>query len=150
MPEPLCCELPCPVDALLPAVADDASLFVWLTAAGLTGLAVAAGGSAFAASSCWAAIGAVVVQPQPVPDCDCAVFCIVDAALPAVADDPTVFAWDTEPPLPGLSTRIETLVFEGWSWVAADSAPAAWPVSAFWSAVWMPPSLPSQPHDAPL
>src|SRR5436190_234518 len=88
------------VDAALPAVADDASLFVWFTPTGLTGLAVAAGGSALAAPSCWAAVGAVVVQPQLLPDSDCALFCVVDAALPAVADDPTVFACDTEPPLP--------------------------------------------------
>ena len=37
----------------------------------------------------------------------------VVAALPDVACEPTVLACDTEPSPPGLSTRIETLVFDG-------------------------------------
>ena len=63
-------------------------------------------------------------QPQPLPDCDCVAFCVVDAELPAVAVDETVFACDTEPSSPGLSTRIDTFVFDGWSCVAVEIAPA--------------------------
>ena len=55
----------------------------------------------------------VVLQPQPLPACVCVAFCVVDAELPDVAVEPTVLACDTEPSSPGLSTRIETFVFDG-------------------------------------
>jgi hypothetical protein len=69
--------------------------------------------------------------------------------LPAAADDPTVFACDTEPSLPGLSTRTETEVFDGSICVACDSAVASWPVDADWSDVWIGALLPEQPHELP-
>ena len=48
-----------------------------------------------------------------VPACVCVAFWVVDAELPDVAVEPTVLACDTEPSSPGLSTRIETFVFDG-------------------------------------
>jgi hypothetical protein len=40
-------------------------------------------------------------------------------------------------------------VFDGWSWVADDSAPAACPVSADCLSVWIPEPEPPQPQVAP-
>ena len=57
-------------------------------------------------------------EPEPLQPHDglpwfwVAVWAVV-AALPDVACEPTVLACDTEPSPPGLSTRIETLVFDG-------------------------------------
>ena len=54
----------------------------------------------------------------------------VVAALPDVACEPTLLVCDTEPSSPGLSTRIETLVFDGSTCVAVEAAPELWPVPA--------------------
>ena len=69
--------------------------------------------------------------------------------MPASADDPTVFACDTLPSLPGLRTRTETEVFDGSICVACDSAAASWSVDADWSDVWIGALLPEQPHELP-
>src|SRR5581483_10147530 len=78
-----------------------------------------------------------IAQPHE-PPCPCDAFC--------VAAEVAVFVCVTEPPSPGLSTRIETAVFDRWSWTAPDAAPAVWPVSADCFAVWTP--VPLQPHGA--
>ena len=69
--------------------------------------------------------------------------------MPASADDPTVFACDTLPSLPGLRTRTETEVFDGSICFASDSAVASWPVDADWSDVWIGVLPPEQPHELP-
>jgi hypothetical protein len=71
-----------------------------------------------------------------VPD-DCVAPCVVEAAFPAVAEEPAVFAWVTSPSEPGLRTRIDTFVFDGSSCFAAEAAIAPWSVPADWSAVWI-------------
>jgi hypothetical protein len=62
-------------------------------------------------------------MPSPEP-ASCVAFWVVDAALPASADDAAVFDCVTGPSLPGLSTRIETAVFDGSICVAFESAAA--------------------------
>ena len=62
-------------------------------------------------------------QPHD-PSCDWVADCVVDAELPEVAFEETVFACDTEPSSPGLSTRIEPAVFEGSICFASESASA--------------------------
>src|SRR6266508_1310319 len=56
-------------------------------------------------------------------------FWVVDAVFAASADDEASFDCETEPSLPGLSTRTEMFSFEGWTWVALDAAIAPWVVS---------------------
>src|SRR5581483_9158978 len=136
-----------------PAVAVEPTVFACVTEPPSPGLSTRTGDASFEAP-CWSANepasapcsveASCPATWMPVPPCDCDASCVVVAALPAVAAEFTAFVWDTEPPSPGLSTRIETAVFDGWSWTAPDAAPAVWPVSADCFAVWTP--VPLQPH----
>ena len=94
--------------------------------------------------ACWMA---VPPHPQP-PACDCDAPWVVAARLPAFADEAALFDCVTEPPSPGLKTRIETLLFDGLTWFAAESAAAVWSVDACWSDVCTGVE-PLQPHDEP-
>jgi hypothetical protein len=66
-------------------------------------------------------------QPQP-GLCAWVAFCVVVPVFAAVADDDASFDCETEPSLPGLSTRTEMFWFVGSTWVALDAATAAWSV----------------------
>jgi hypothetical protein len=61
-------------------------------------------------------------------------------ALAAVAFDEASFVCETEPPFPGLSTRMETLVFDGFSCSVAEIAAASCSLSAACPTTWLPPS----------
>jgi len=127
------------VPALLPDVADDVALFDWLTLPSEPGLSTRTGDAVFDGSiwvapdaasepcsvpACWfASWMASAPQPQP-PAWDWDAPWVVPARLPAVADDDASFDCDTEPPSPGLRTRIETFEFDGSTCFAADSAAA--------------------------
>ena len=68
---------------------------------------------------------------MPLPAAVWFAVCVVPAVFPAFAAEAVVFDWSTEPSLPLLSTRTGELVFEGWTWSAAESAPAPWSVQPF-------------------
>ena len=137
---------------MLPDVADDPTVFDCETSPPPPGLQTRTGEASFDAptcsaaepadepcfvSACWPATwiadapdGAYEVGTSlrigsghpHVPPCDCVDDWVVVAELPDVAVEPTVFACDTEPSSPGLSTRIEPAVFEGSICFALDSA----------------------------
>src|SRR5207302_9904824 len=102
-----------------------------------------------ASAACLATWIASLAQPHGPADCVCEPDWLVEASLPAVADEAAVFDCVTEPPSPGLSTRTETAVFDGSICLASESAAADWSVCAAWSEVWIAGPEPSQPHDEP-
>jgi len=66
----------------------------------------------------------LLLQPHdPPPAAVCVLAWPVVAAFPAAACEPTAFVCDTLPSLPGLSTRIGTLVLLAPVCAAVDSAP---------------------------
>ena len=77
-------------------------------------------------------------QPHDSPALDCVPFCVVPAALPAVAVDAAVFDCLTSPPLPALLTRTGDASFDAPSWNASDAASAPCAVFASCPAIWMP------------
>src|SRR5579862_1493668 len=72
----------------------------------------------------------VPLQPQEEPLCVCVADWLTGAVFVASADESAVFDCDTEPLLPGLSTRTEMFELLGWSCVADDRPSAPWLVSA--------------------
>ena len=103
------CEAFWPVEPRLPALADDLRRSTGSRRPpGRRSLRRPAG-----PAGAWSTgIGAGAARP-PLPACVCVAFWVVVAELPDVAVEPAVLACDTEPSSPGLSTRIETLVFDG-------------------------------------
>src|SRR6476646_8780859 len=144
-PEALCCEV-WPVAPWLPEVAAEPSLFDWFTP--VTGAASAVAGSSVAASCLEAGSDVMVVQPQPLPPWAWVALCVVPAVLPDIAFDVAVFDCVTLPPFPGLSTRIETFVFDGSICLASDAAADSCSVPASCLPVWMPEPEP-QPQEPP-
>src|SRR5256885_1421426 len=69
-------------------------------------------------------------HPHVAPPWVCDPVCVVEAALPDLADDAALFDWVTSPSEPGLETRTGDASFDAPSWTAADSAAEPCSVSA--------------------
>src|SRR3982751_6662850 len=141
----------CVVVAVLPEVAEEAALFVWLTLPLSPQLPMRIGLLLLDGASCTALEAArlpwsvwadwsldwtplpLPLQPHSDEPWFWLAFCVVVAVLPDVADEAALLVWLTLPSLPGLSTRTEMLLLLGAICFAAESAAESWPVPACWT-----------------
>jgi hypothetical protein len=141
--DPLCVWVAdCGVVAVLPEVAEEAALLVWLTLPLLPGLNTrtetllllgATWVASDSAAECWSVSACWLDDCTPEPPCVWLAVCGVVAVLPEVADEAALFVCDTFPSLPGLKIRTETFSFDGSACVAEDAAPDACSVDASWA-----------------
>jgi hypothetical protein len=157
-PDPADCVAVCDVGAAFEAAPCDAASFAWETEPAPPVLATAAGSAAFAGADCrvaepasepWSPVADWIAacaaeEPQPHDDGDavCVAVCVTGAVFAAVAADEAEFVCDTFPSLPGLRTRIESVSFDGSTWVVDEPASAACVVSAACVDDWTPEPLP--------
>ena len=75
-------------------------------------------------------------RPEP-PGDDCVAVWPLPFVFAAFAPEVSVFDWLVEPPEPPPTTAVGALPFEAANWPAAESAPAACPLSAACVAAWI-------------
>jgi hypothetical protein len=130
---------PCVVVAVLPDVAEEAALFVWLTLPLLPGLEMrtetllllgAICSAPDSAAEPWSVSACCADDCTPEPPCAWLALCVVVPVLPEVADEAALFVCETVPSSPGLRMRTDTFWFDGSTCVADDAAAACWAVDA--------------------